>query len=51
MVTVIRDRVQDQIKRGKTLDQIKAAGLTKDYDGRYGSPDRFLEAAYQSLRK
>ena len=51
MVTVIRDRVQDQIKRGRTLDQVKAAGLTKDYDGRYGSPDRFLEAAYQSLRK
>jgi cyclase len=49
MVTVLRDRVQDQIKRGKTLAQIKEAGLTKDYDGRYGSPDRFLEAAYKSL--
>jgi cyclase len=51
MVTVLRDRVQDQIKRGKTLEQVKAASLTKDYDGRYGSPDRFLEAAYQSLHK
>jgi glyoxylase-like metal-dependent hydrolase (beta-lactamase superfamily II) len=49
MVTILRDRVQDQIKKGKTLDQIKAAGLTKDYDGRYGSPDRFLESAYKSL--
>jgi len=49
MVTVLRDRLQDQIKKGKTLDQIKAAGLTKDYDGRYGSPDRFLESAWKSL--
>jgi cyclase len=49
MVTVLRDRIQDQIKKGRTLDQIKGAGLTKDYDGRYGSPDRFLESAYKSL--
>jgi cyclase len=49
MVTVLRDRIQDQIKKGKTLEQVKAAGLTKDYDGRYGSPDRFIEAAYKSL--
>jgi cyclase len=49
MVTVLRDRVQDQIKKGKTLEQVKTAGLTKDYDGRYGSPDRFLEAVYKSL--
>jgi cyclase len=49
MVTVLRDRIQDQIKKGRTLDQIKGAGLTKDYDGRYGNPDRFLESAYKSL--
>src|SRR5205823_4860251 len=49
MVTVLRDRIQDQIKKDKTLEQVKAAGITKDYDGRYGSPDRFLESAYKSL--
>jgi len=53
MVTIIRDRVLDQIKKGKTLDQIKAARLTLDYDPRYGtvpgSSDRFLEAIYKSL--
>ena len=27
MVTIVRDRVQDQIKKGKTLEQIKAAKL------------------------
>lgn len=51
MVTVLRDRIQDQIKKGKTLAEVKEAGLTKDYDGRYGSPDTFLDAAYRSLSK
>jgi cyclase len=51
MVTVIRDRIRDQIRKGKSLEEVKAAGLTKDYDGRYGSPDSFIEAAYKSLKK
>ncbi|HKF65122.1 MAG TPA: MBL fold metallo-hydrolase [Vicinamibacterales bacterium] len=51
MVTIVRDRVQDMIKKGMTLDQVKAARPTRDYDPRYGSPDVFVEAAYRSLRK
>ena len=57
MVTIIRDRIQDAIKKGKTLQQVQAAGLTKDYDGRYGATTgpwttaMFIEAAYQSLNK
>ena len=49
MVTIIRDRVQAAIREGKTLEQVKAAHLTTDYDARYGSPDRFVEAVYKSL--
>jgi len=55
MVTIIRDRVQSAIKKGMSLDQVKAAGLTKDYDNRYsavsglGSADEFVEAIYKSL--
>jgi cyclase len=55
MVIVIRDRLEDMIDRGMTLEQIKAAKPTYDYDPRYGSTsgfwttDRFIEAAYQSL--
>ena len=49
MVTIIRDRVQAAIKEGKTLDQVKSAHLTSDYDARYGSPDRFVEVVYRSL--
>src|SRR5262245_4045451 len=55
MVTIIRDRIQDMIKKGMSLQQIKAAKPTKDYDPRYGSTtgpyttDMFIEAVYQSL--
>jgi glyoxylase-like metal-dependent hydrolase (beta-lactamase superfamily II) len=51
MVTIIRDRVQDLVKKGQTLEQVKAAKLTRDYDPRYGSGDAFVEAAYRSLSK
>ena len=53
MVTILRDRVQDAVKRGLTLEQTKAARLTKDYDTRYDVPswtkDQFVEAMYRSL--
>jgi hypothetical protein len=51
MVEVVRDRIQDAIKDGKTLAQIKAAKITLDYDGIYGNPDKFIDAVYQSLSK
>jgi len=55
MVTIIRDRIQDLMKKGKTLEQVKAARPTRDYDPRYGSSsgiwttDKFVTAVYQSL--
>ena len=55
LVTIIRDRIQDAIKKGMTLEQVKAAKLVRDYEGRYGATqgfwttDAFLEAAYKSL--
>ena len=55
MVTIIRDRVQDMIKKGMTLEQVKAAKPTRDYDPLYGSTsgawttDMFVEAVYKSL--
>jgi cyclase len=55
MVTIIRDRVQDMVKKGMTLAQVKAAKPTADYDPRYGAAtgpwttDMFVEAVYQSL--
>jgi cyclase len=57
MVTIIRDRIQDMIKKGLTLDQVKAAKPTRDYDARYGSTsgfwttDMFIEAVYRGLKQ
>jgi len=50
MVTIIRDRVQDMIKQGMTLEQVKAGKPSRDYDTQYrGSPDVFVESIYRSL--
>ena len=57
LLTIIRDRVQDMIKKGMTLEQVKAAKPSFDYDPRYGSKigpwttDMFIEAVYNSLKK
>jgi hypothetical protein len=51
MVTIVRDRIQDLIRRGLTLEQVKAARPTLDYDGRYGSSDAFIEAVYRDLTR
>jgi glyoxylase-like metal-dependent hydrolase (beta-lactamase superfamily II) len=49
MVTIVRDRIQAMIKKDMSLDQVKAAKPTEDWDPRYGSGDRFVEAVYRSL--
>jgi cyclase len=56
MLVIIRDRVQDLIRGGATLDQVKRARVTADYDDRYGSTSgpwttgMFVEAIYTSLK-
>lgn len=53
MLTIIRDRVQDLMKKGKSLEEVKAARVSRDYDRRYSTPrwtgDMFVEAIYKSL--
>lgn len=57
MTTIIRDRIQALIKKDMTLEQVKAAKPTLDYDGIYGAAngpgtaDAFIEAVYKSLRQ
>ena len=58
MVTIVRDRVQAMIRKGLTLDQIKSARPTLDFDPRYGAQAgpgttttaQFVEAVYSNLR-
>jgi glyoxylase-like metal-dependent hydrolase (beta-lactamase superfamily II) len=57
MIVMIRDRVQDLIDKGMTLEQVKAARPSLDFDGRYGATtgawttDMFIEAVYRSLQE
>jgi len=57
MVTIVRDRIADLIKKGQSLRQVKAARPSRDYDGDYGaqsgpsSPDAFVETVYKSLTR
>lgn len=54
MLTIIRDRVHDLQRQGKTLGEVLAAKPSRDYDRRYSTPawtgDMFVEAIYKSLR-
>ena len=57
MVTIVRDRIADLIKKRQSLQQVKAARPSRDYDAEYGaasgasSPDAFVEAIFNSLSK
>ena len=56
MAVIIRDRIQDMVKKGTTLEQVKAAKPSLDYDFRYGATsgrwttDMFIEAIYRELK-
>jgi glyoxylase-like metal-dependent hydrolase (beta-lactamase superfamily II) len=49
MMTIIRDRVQALAKQRMTIEQIRSARPTLDYDRRYGSPETAIEVIYRSL--
>ena len=41
MATIVRDRIKEYVKRGMTLEQVKAKKPTLDFDPRYGSDSGF----------
>jgi cyclase len=57
MVTIVRDRISDMVSKGMTVEQVKAAHPTVDFDLRYGrttgawTTDMFVEAAYATLKE
>jgi len=57
MLAIIRDRVQALINNGATLDQVKAARVTIDYDDLFGAnsgpwtTNDFVEAVYASIKQ
>jgi cyclase len=54
-ITIIRDRIQAMVKKGMTLEQVRAAEPTLDFDPRYGATSgfwttaQFVEAVYRDL--
>jgi glyoxylase-like metal-dependent hydrolase (beta-lactamase superfamily II) len=56
MLTIIRNIVDDMIKKGMTLEQVKKANPTAGYRGRFGrdtgpwTTDMFVEAVYNGLK-
>ena len=56
MLTIVRDRVRDGVKKGMTFAQVKAAQPTLEYDARWGSnagpqtTDQFLEKIFNEMR-
>lgn len=55
MVATIRKRVADLIRKGRTLEQVKAAAPTREFDDRWGkgfiNPDAFLERVFIELNR
>jgi cyclase len=57
MTTIVRDRIKEYVKRGMTLDQVKAAKPTLDFDPRYGTPNgvwtpaQFVEVIYKEMKE
>jgi cyclase len=57
MVTTIKDIIEDMVKKGMTLEQVKAANPTAGYRKRWGSDsgpwttDMFVEAIYNGLKQ
>jgi glyoxylase-like metal-dependent hydrolase (beta-lactamase superfamily II) len=55
MVTFIRDAIEDMIKSGMTLEQVKRANPARSFRARFGSDsgpwttDMFVDAVYKSL--
>lgn len=52
MVTIVRDRIREYVKRGLTLDQVKDKKPTLDFDPRYANaagPGAFIEVIYKEM--
>jgi glyoxylase-like metal-dependent hydrolase (beta-lactamase superfamily II) len=54
-ITIVRDRIQAMVKKGMTLEQVRKARPTLDFDPRYGADSgfwttaQFVEAVYRDV--
>jgi cyclase len=55
MLITVRNRVAEAIRAGKTQEQVVAAGVTREFDAKYGkgfiTPTVFVQRAYVDLKR
>lgn len=55
VLATVRDRVAEAMAAGRSLDDIKGAGLTSEWDATWGggfiNPERFIESVHASLQE
>ena len=49
MARATRERIAEAMKRGFSVDDMLAQGLTKDFDPAWGDPRFFLRSSYRGL--
>ena len=49
MLAAMRDRMHKMFRQGMGLDDMLAAGVTKDYDATWGSPDLFVATSFRGM--
>jgi cyclase len=49
MLFTVKDRLAKLIKQGLKPSEMVAAAPTKDFDGKWGQPDLFIELAYRGM--
>lgn len=51
MLETARNRINEMIGDGLSLEQVIAAKPTADFDDQYGAPERFIDRSYMSLSR
>jgi glyoxylase-like metal-dependent hydrolase (beta-lactamase superfamily II) len=49
MLAAMRDRLAKMMRQGLSAKEMLAAGVTKEFDGRWGDPELFLSTSYRGL--
>ena len=49
MVSTVADRVRELVEQGRSYDQVAAADPTREFNAKWGDPERFLTAVYAEL--
>jgi hypothetical protein len=49
MLSAVRERFVKMMRQGMGSEEMLAAGLTKEFDAKWGNPELFMTTNYQSM--